>query len=260
GTGGASPPFNYVDATGALAGFDVDIANALCAKMQAKCEIVKQDWDGMIPGLLARKFDAIIASMSITAPRKQKIDFSDPYYDTPAVIVARAKARIKLGADSNPDPDSLTRLKIGVQRAPTHENFGRAHFPGARILVYDTADNANLGLISGRIDVRLDDILVLQNQVVKANGGKFKIFGKGYVGGELGQGAGIGVRKEDGWLRVAFNSALASMFSDGTYWRIQEKYFPHGEFGDFFVGTSATQAFGANDSVPVPQDSAQRVF
>ncbi|MET1028687.1 MAG: transporter substrate-binding domain-containing protein, partial [Dongiaceae bacterium] len=88
-TEGAYAPFNFVADDGSLQGFDVDIAKAVCEKMKADCVIVKQDWDGMIPGLLAKKFDAIFASMSITAERKQKINFSEKYYNTPAVIVAR---------------------------------------------------------------------------------------------------------------------------------------------------------------------------
>ena len=230
-TEGAYPPFNFVGSDGSLQGFDVDVANALCEKMQAKCTVVKQDWDGMIPGLLAKKFDAIIASMSITAERKQKIDFSDKYYNTPAVLVAKSDAAIKLGADGNPDPESLKGLKIGVQRATIHENFARAHFPGAEISVYDTADNANLDLTSGRIDVRMDDILVLQDQVVKPNGDKYKIFGKGYVGGELGEGVGVGVRKEDQDLRNAFSAAIKEIRNDGTYKKLNDKYFTFDVYG-----------------------------
>jgi polar amino acid transport system substrate-binding protein len=230
-TEGAYPPFNFVDANGALQGFDVDIANALCAKMQVTCEIVKQNWDGMIPGLQANKYDAIIASMSITPERKEKINFTGKYYNTPAVIVARSDAPITLGADGNPVPDSLKGLKIGVQRATIHENFARANFPGAEIVVYDTADNANLDLTGGRLDARMDDILVLQDQVVKPNGDKYKIFGKGWTGGILGEGAGIGVRKEDEQLRTALDEAIKAIRADGTYKTINNKYFNFDVYG-----------------------------
>jgi len=230
-TEGAYPPFNFVDANGALQGFDVDIANALCAKMQVTCEIVKQDWDGMIPGLQAKKYDAIIASMSITEERKQKINFTGKYYNTPAVIVAKSDAAITLGADGNPTPDSLKGLKIGVQRATIHENFARANFPGAEIVVYDTADNANLDLTGGRLDARMDDILVLQDQVVKPNGDKYKVFGKGWTGGILGEGAGIGVRKEDEQLRTALDEAIKAIRTDGTYKTLNDKYFNFDVYG-----------------------------
>jgi len=231
-TEGAYAPFNFVADDGSLQGFDVDIAKALCEKMKADCEIVKQDWDGMIPGLLAKKFDAIVASMSITAERKQKIAFSDKYYNTPAVLVARKDSKIQIGADGNPVPDSLKGLKIGVQRSTIHENFARAHFKGAEIMVYDSADNANLDLVNGRIDVRMDDILALKEGVLKGEGGdQFQIFGKGYVGGELGEGVGVGLRKEDTKLRDEFNAALKEIIKDGTYKKLNDKYFDFDVYG-----------------------------
>ena len=127
-TEGAYPPFNFVDANGELQGFDVDIAKALCAKMQADCEIVEQDWDGMIPGLLAKKYDAIIASMSITEERKQKIDFTGKYYNTPAVIVAAPIRQSRWAPTAIRIRPASKGLKIGVQRATIHENFVRDNF------------------------------------------------------------------------------------------------------------------------------------
>ncbi|HEY7688890.1 MAG TPA: transporter substrate-binding domain-containing protein [Dongiaceae bacterium] len=230
-TEGAYPPFNFVDANGALQGFDVEIANAICAKMQVTCEVVKQDWDGMIPGLLAKKYDTIIASMSITPERKEKISFTGKYYNTPSVIVGASNATIALGADGNPTPDSMAGKKIGVQRATVHENFARETFPGAEVVVYDTADNANLDLTGGRLDARLDDILVLEDQVIKPNGDKFKVFGKGWSGGIFGEGAGIGVRKEDEQLRTAIDEAIKAIRADGTYKTINDKYFTFDVYG-----------------------------
>ncbi len=231
-TEGAYAPFNFVADDGSLQGFDVDIAKAVCAKMKADCEIVKQDWDGMIPGLLAKKFDAIFASMSITAERKQKIDFSAKYYNTPAVIAARKDAKIVIGADGNPTPDSLKGLKIGVQRSTIHENYARAHFKGAEIVVYDSADNANLDLANGRIDARMDDILALKDGLLKGEGGdQFKIFGKGFIGAELGEGVGAGVRKEDTKLRDEISKAIQEIRADGTYKKINDKYFDFDVYG-----------------------------
>lgn len=232
-TEGAYAPFNFVADDGSLQGFDVDIAKALCEKMKADCEIVKQDWDGMIPGLLAKKFDAIAASMSITAERKQKIDFSKKYYNTPAVIVARKDANIAVDANGNPTDEGMKGMKIGVQRSTIHENYARAHFKDAEIVVYDSADNANLDLVNGRIDARMDDILALQEGVLKGEGGgDFKIYGKGFVGGELGEGVGIGVRKEDTKLRDEFSKAIAEIRADGTYKKINDKYFNFDAYGE----------------------------
>jgi lysine-arginine-ornithine-binding protein len=232
-TEGAYAPFNFVADDGSLQGFDVDIAKALCEKLEAECTIVKQDWDGMIPGLLAKKFDAIVASMSITEERKQKIDFTGKYYNTPAVIVARKDAPIKIGADGHIDPASMKGMRIGVQRATIHENFARANFPGAEVVVYDTADNANLDLMSGRIDARMDDILALQSGILKQDGGAdYAIIGKGWTGGILGDGAGIGVRKEDTKLRDALSQAILDIRANGTYKKINDKYFDFDVYGD----------------------------
>lgn len=225
-TEGAYPPFNFVANDGSLQGFDVDIAKALCVKMKADCTIVKQDWDGMISGLRARKFDIIVASMSITEERKQVIDFSDTYYNTPAVIVAPKGARIALADDGNPTSGSFNALRIGVQAATIHELYAHSHFPGAEIVTYQTADAANLALSNGSIDARFDDILTLDEGVLKATGGdRFVVFGKGYVGGELGVGAGIAVRQEDRALRDNINAALKAIRTEGTYKQINAKYF-----------------------------------
>ena len=230
-TEGAYPPFNFVDANGALQGFDVDIANALCAKMQVTCEISKQDWDGMIPGLQANKYDTIIASMSITEERKQKISFTGKYYNTPAVIVAKSDAPITLGADGNPDAGQPEGHEDRRAARDHPRELRPGQFPGAEIVVYDTADNANLDLTGGRLDARMDDILVLQDQVVKPNGDKYKIFGKGWTGGILGEGAGIGVRKEDEQLRTALDEAIKAIRTDGTYKTINDKYFSFDVYG-----------------------------
>lgn len=231
-TEGAYAPFNFVAADGSLQGFDVDIAKALCAKMQAECEIVQQDWDGMIPALQAKKFDAIVASMAITEERKQKIAFTDKYYNTPVVFAARKGSGVALAADGNPDPASLKGLKLGVQRSTIFEGYARAHFKDTEIVVYDTGDNANLDLMNGRLDLRFDDILALRAGVLEAEGGdEYEIVGKGFTDGELAAGIGIGIRKEDTALIEAFNAAIKAIREDGTYKSINDRYFDFDAYG-----------------------------
>ena len=227
GTEGAYPPFNFIDDKGQLQGFDVDIANALCDAAKFKCEFVVQDWDGIIPGLLAKKYDAIIASMSITEERKQKVDFTDKYYNTPAKFIAKKGAKFDL------TPAGLKGKSIGVQRATIHENFVRDNFPDADVRVYATQDEANADLASGRLDLVLADSVALLEGFLKTPAGKdFAFIGPDYNDPKwFGDGAGIAVRKGEGDLRKALNKAIAQIRKDGTYKKINDKYFDFDVYG-----------------------------
>jgi lysine-arginine-ornithine-binding protein len=226
-TEGAYPPFNSVDPSGKLVGFDVDIGNALCAAAKLDCEWVKQDWDGMIPGLLAKKFDAIIASMSITEERKKKVDFTGKYYNTPARFVAKDGAKFDFTADG------MKGKSIGVQRATIHENFVRDNFPGADVHVYATQDEANADMAAGRLDLLLADSVALDEGFLKTDAGKGFVFvGPPYTDKKwFGEGAGIAVRKGEDKLREAFNGAIKQILDDGTYKKIQAKYFTYDVYG-----------------------------
>ncbi len=221
-TEGAYPPFNFVDANGELQGFDVDIAKALCEKMQAECEIVAQDWDGIIPGLLAKKYDAIVASMSITEERKQKVDFTDKYYNTPAKFVAKKGSGIEISKEG------LEGKIIGVQVSTIHENFARDTFGDvAEIKAYDTQENANLDLVSGRVDVIIADSVALDEGFLQTDMGKdYEFVGPDFTDPKyFGEGAGIAVRKGETELRDAFNAAIDAIRADGTYKAINYKFF-----------------------------------
>ncbi|MBX6323746.1 MAG: ABC transporter substrate-binding protein [Rhodospirillaceae bacterium] len=226
-TEGAYPPFNFIDADGKPQGFDVDIGNALCEAANLDCEWVIQDWDGMIPGLLAKKFDAVIASMSITDERKQKVDFTNKYYNTPARFVA------KEGATFDFSPGGLKGKAIGVQRATIHENFLRDNFPDADIRVYATQDEANADMAAGRLDLLLADSVALDEGFLKTDQGKgFAFVGPAYTDKKwFGEGAGIAVRKGEDTLRETLNAAIKKIRQDGTYQKIQEKYFTYDVYG-----------------------------
>jgi arginine/ornithine transport system substrate-binding protein len=227
-TEGAYEPFNWVDKDGKLRGFDVDIANALCERMKVKCAIVAQDWDGIIPGLLAKKYDAIVASMSITEERKQKVDFTNKYYQTPARFVVKKGSGLKI------TKDGLKGKSVGVQRATIHANYLQDNYKDTvTIKQYDTQENANIDLANGRLDAILaDSTAILFGFLKKPEGKDFE-----FVGPELtdrkwfGDGAGIAVRKEDKDLRELFNKAIAEIRKDGTYKKINDKYFPFDVFG-----------------------------
>lgn len=227
GTEGAYPPFNTLDKDGKLVGFDIDIGNALCEAMKVKCEWVTSDWDGIIPALMAKKFDTIIASMSITEERKKKISFSDKYYNTPAKFVALKGAGLTISAEG------LKGKTIGVQSATTHENFLRGEYDGVvEIKTYGTQDEANLDLVSGRVDAVLADSVVMLD-FLKSDAGK----GAEHVGPNFtdvkyfGEGAGIGVRQEDNELREMLNKAMKQILADGTYKKINDKYFKFDVYG-----------------------------
>jgi lysine-arginine-ornithine-binding protein len=227
-TEGAYPPFNFIDANGELQGFDVDIAKALCEEMKAECEIIAQDWDGIIPGLLAKKYDAIVASMSITEERKQKVDFTTKYYNTPAKFVAKKGAGIEISKEG------LEGKIIGVQVSTIHENFARDTFGDvAEIKAYDTQENANLDLVSGRVDVLLADSVALDEGFLKTDMGKdYEFVGPDFTDKKyFGDGAGIAVRKGETELLEAFNAAIKTIRENGTYKEIQDKYFTYDVYG-----------------------------
>jgi len=217
GTEGAYPPFNLIDASGKAGGFDVEIGQALCAKMKVECDVVTSDWDGIIPALNAKKFDFLIASMSITDDRKQAVDFTEPYYTNKLQFVAPK------GNEFKTDAASLKGKVIGAQRATIagtwlEDNLGKV----VDIKLYDTQENAYLDLSSGRLDGILADTFV-QWEWLKSDAGKnFEFKGDPVFDNDK---IGIAVRKGDA-LREKLNSALQEIVADGTYKKINDKYFP----------------------------------
>lgn len=227
GVEGAYPPFSEMTPDGQLIGFDIDIADALCEAIQAECTLVPQDWDGIIPALLEGKYDAIIASMSITEERKKSVDFTNRYYQTPAKFV-RAK-----GADI--DENSLAGKRIGVQRATTHDSYLSDNYgDDVEIVRYAAQDEANLDMIAGRIDALLADSVALSDGFLATDDGAgFEFFGPDLSDPKwFGEGAGIALRQDDDDLREKFNAAIEQIRSDGTYKAIQDKYFDFDVYGN----------------------------
>ena len=233
GVEGAYPPFSYTTPDGKLEGFDIDIARALVKAMGAEIKLVPQDWDGIIPALMARKYDAIIASMSITEERKKKVAFTNKYYQTPAKFICK-KGTVK-EFDRSGVAKATKGKKVGVQRATIHDNFITEQ--GAKDVVikrYATQDEAYMDLEAGRVDMLLADSVAMDEGFLK------KPVGKGYqfVGPNLtekkyfGDGAGIAIRKKDKDLVELFNKAIDKIRADGTYKRIQDKYFDFDVYGD----------------------------
>jgi arginine/ornithine transport system substrate-binding protein len=224
---GEYPPFNVTDKKGRLAGFDVDIANALCKAIDASCKLVKQQWDRMIPDLAAGKYDLVVSSLSITSTRRKQIDFTRPYYQTPAKFVA------KKGADIQVTLDGLNGRRLGVQRATTHERYLSSLYGDSVVLVrYDTLPKAQADMVAGNVDLVFGDAMALAEGFLKTKKGKdFEFVGPDFRDSRwLGQGIGIGVRKGRADLVGQLNEALEAIKADGTYARIGRSYF------DFALG------------------------
>ncbi len=230
GVEGAYPPFSETTPEGEMKGFDIDIANALCAELKAECTLVKQDWDGIIPALLARKYDAIIASMSITEERKKKVDFTNKYYQSPAKFARKKGSGIEI------TKEGLKGKTVGVQRATTHDTFVTAEFPDANIKRYGTQDEAYLDATAGRLDALLADSEALSSGFLKTDkGGDWEFVGPNYTDKKyFGEGAGIAIRKKDGDLKKKLNDAISNILKNGTYKKLQDKYFDYNIYGSAY--------------------------
>ncbi len=227
GTEGAYPPFNSLTADGKLEGFDVDIAQALCDEMKVKCEFVAQDWDGIIPALQAGKFDAIIASMSITPERLKQVDFTHKYYNTPPAIAAPKDTDIK-----GVTKEDLAGKTIGAQASTTHFNYSTATYTDSTVKPYPTAQEYQLDLENGRLDAANDDVVVIQEFLDSPEGACCKLIGTITPVVEIhGPGAGIAIRKGEDKLREDFNAAIKAIRANGKYKEINDKYFKFDVYG-----------------------------
>ncbi|SCB47414.1 transporter substrate-binding domain-containing protein [Rhizobium multihospitium] len=219
---GVYPPFSFVEG-GTLKGFDVDIGKALCEKAKLSCEFIAQEWDGIIPGLLAKKYDAIVSSMNITEERKKKVLFGDKYYDTPTMFVAAKSAKI-----TDTSPKGLSGKIVGVQGSTTAQNYMEEKYKGLDFKTYSTIDDALNDLAAGRIDLMISDKIQINQWLEQSKEAAecCEFVGKEIRDPILGAGKGVAFRKEDEALKDKFNVALKAILADGTYQKINAKYFP----------------------------------
>ena len=220
-------PFTYKTDSGELAGFDVDIAKALCDQLKSKCIFVEQAWDGMIPGLQAKKYDVIISSMSITDERKQAVDFTGKYYNTPSCVVV--KSALNLGAEAANFKDK----KLGVLKASTQEKYamGELQPAGATIVPYDAQDQVYLDIKSGRLDGTVADVVEVNGGFLSTADGKDYACAGTRIPVEFdakyfGAGAGVALRKEDTALRDALDAAIKTIRDNGTWKALAERNVP----------------------------------
>jgi len=241
GTEGAYPPWNAKDESGKLIGFEVELANFLCIYMKADCTIVEQDWDGMIPGLIMRKYDAIMAGMSITDERMKTINFSQGYADEVASLAVMKGSSLEGmdtpkainlslgGSDVKKTIKTLTSVlagkTIGVQTATIHQNFLESGDIGSvKVRTYKTQDEVNLDLAAGRIDAALAAAVAFTDYAEKS-GKPVVLVGPTFSGGAFGNGVGVGIRKADTQLLKDFNEAIDTARENGKISELAIRWF-----------------------------------
>src|SRR5919107_2776080 len=242
-TEGAYAPWNFTGAGGKLEGFEIDLANDLCKRMNVKCEIVAQDWDGIIPALQAKKYDAIMAGMSITDERKKTIDFAGPYVNGPnGYMVAKSSPLAKMAGTGQAyhlgtqqaaaekaieaSKEILKGKTVGVQGSTIHANFADKYLKGtAEIREYKTTEAHDLDLAAGRIDAVLADATAIIGTLEKPEFKDYVLTGPSITGGLLGAGVGVGLRKGETDLKKSFDEAIQAAIKDGTVQKLSMKWF-----------------------------------
>jgi polar amino acid transport system substrate-binding protein len=215
------PPFTSKDASGKWVGWEIDLMNAVCAKMNEKCELVEVAWDGIIPALTSKQIDVIWSSMSITGDRKKTIDFTNFYYNTPTVIIGAKNGDLDIS------PEHLKGKTLGAQVATIHEKYLQKYYgAGSEIKTYQTQDEANNDLAAGRLDYVQADGAAL-DAFLKTEQGQACCELKSEVPDDpeiLGEGVGGGLRKEDTQIKEKLNAALSELVKSGELQKITEKY------------------------------------
>ncbi|CAN6959621.1 transporter substrate-binding domain-containing protein [Psychrobacter okhotskensis] len=224
-------PFSYTDADGKLIGYEIELVDALCAQMKAECEVISQDWDGLIPGLNAQKFDAAIAGMSITPERKEVVEFSDPYFHSGIILIGKKGDDISV--------EALKGQPVASQRSTVASQYLQDEHADADVKLYDTQDNAYLDLTSGRVRAMMSDKVTGIDWLKTEAGKDYEV--KGQEISTNDDAMGIAFRKGDP-LVAKFNAALAELKANGTYDQITGSYFGTST-------TAAAQKTAANGSV-----------
>ncbi|MGE8498636.1 MAG: ABC transporter substrate-binding protein [Pseudomonas sp.] len=226
----AYPPFAYKTPEGNITGFDYDIGIALCEEMKVECKWIEQEFDGLIPALKVRKFDAVLSSMSITEERKRSVDFTGKYYATPAKLVMKAGSKMDNVATD------LKGKKIGVQRSSVYDRYATDVFApaGAEIVRYTSQNEVFLDLTAGRLDGSIADSVNIDDGFLKTDAGKsFAFAGPDFTDVKyFGEGQGIAVRKGDKALADKISAAILAIRANGKYKEVQDKYFSFDVYGD----------------------------
>ena len=228
GTEGAYPPWSMSDASGNVTGFDADVGALLCTKLALKCHFVVQAFDGLIPALKAKRFDVIISGMSITADRRKEINFSVGYAELANMFVAAKGSDLAGITDVDTLLKSLDGKKVGVQAGTTHAHFLEKRAPNADLKTYDTLDQMQIDLASGRLDTAFADRSALQDFLDKPDGQNFQLVDveiKSTFDPTLGEGIGVGIAQDNTELKGKIDKALCELIADGSVGKASQKWF-----------------------------------
>jgi lysine-arginine-ornithine-binding protein len=222
------PPFESLNPSGQIVGFEADLAVALCKEMKARCSLINQDWDGIIPGLVAKKYDVIMSSMTITSERAKAVAFTERYFRTPQRLIATRGSTLRFTAEG------MKGKRVGVQRGTTADMY-LSKFWGPRgmdVVRYEDQDKAYADLVNGRLDASFQDELQVEAGFLKSEPGKAFAFVGPSINGDnaaerevLGSGAGMAVRKDDKELVARLNKAMAALRANGIYHKLSLQYF-----------------------------------
>ncbi|MBP2229747.1 octopine/nopaline transport system substrate-binding protein [Azospirillum agricola] len=241
-TEGAYAPWNATDPSGKLVGFEIDLAKELCKRMEAECEIVAQDWDGIIPALQQGKYDGIMAAMSITDERKKVIDFTNPYGTEPSMFgilktspLAGTKfdvERYDLTKETPEGKAAIAKLDevlkgktVGVQTSTIQANFMEKLLPKVTVRTYDKLDNAGIDMAAGRVDAIFGDRSAVAAILDADTAKNMTLWAPAFSRGVLGEGVGVGLRKADKDLKEKLNKAIAEANKDGTITKLSTQHF-----------------------------------
>jgi lysine/arginine/ornithine transport system substrate-binding protein len=218
------PPFESLSPTGQFQGFDIDLGKAICAQMKVKCVFVGQGFDGIIPALQARKFDAILSSMTVTPDRAKQIDFSSEMYNEPTSLIA------KTGSGLVPTAASLKGKTVGVETGTIQESYANTYWKphGVTVISYPGQDQVYADLLSGRLDASLQDSVEADYGFLKTpKGAAYHLAGNITYDPQdvLGSYIAIGIRKDEPELKAKIDKAIAVIIKNGTYKKIESKYF-----------------------------------
>ncbi|MCP3712364.1 transporter substrate-binding domain-containing protein [Paraburkholderia sp. CNPSo 3274] len=222
-----SPPFESIAPDGKLQGFDIDLMNALCKRIDEPCNLIAAEWNGMIPGLISGKYDVLISALNITEERKKAFSFTTPYMYPRFAFVGKKGDTIQI------TPDGLKGKVIGVQLGTPQDAFVTAHFgKEATIKRYSSGSAPFLDLTNGRVDLVFNLVIQIQQTFLNKpeNAQRYGFVGPVFASGqapELGEGVAIAVGKQNTELLAKLNDALAKMKQDGSFKAINDKYFTY---------------------------------